>query len=164
MAPVSRRPCAGSRSHACRSRPDERRLIVGIGLDIVEIARWARALDQIQDQTFTPAELAACANRVDRVDALAARFAAKEACLKALHAGIRHGALRQVELVSASSGAPEIRLLGVLVEQARESGVRTAHVSLSHQQGFAAAVVILEGTGKRAPVALETRSTRGSTW
>jgi len=139
-------------------------MIVGIGLDIVEIARWSRVLAKIEEQVFTPRELAACANRVDRVDALAARFAAKEACLKALRAGIRQGALRQVELVSAPGGAPEIRLLGALVEQARESGVRAAHVSLSHQQGFAAAVVILEGTGKRAPVALETRSTRGSTW
>src|SRR6266480_3220528 len=90
------------------------------------------------------------AGRTDREDALAARFAAKEACLKALRTGIGQGALRQVELVSAPGGAPEIRLLGALVEQARESGVRTAHVSLSHQQGFAAAVVILEGTRTRA--------------
>lgn len=139
-------------------------MIVGIGLDIVEVARWSRVLAKIEEQVFTPRELAACANRVDRVEALAARFAAKEACLKALHAGIRQGALRQVELVSAPSGAPEIRLLGALVEQARESGVRTAHVSLSHQQGFAAAVVILEGARRSAPVALETASTPGDIW
>jgi len=149
-------------------------MIVGIGLDIVEVARWSRVLAKIEAQVFTPRELAACAGRVDREDALAARFAAKEACLKALRAGIRQGALRQVELVSAPGGAPEIRFLGALVEQARESGVRTAHVSLSHQQGFAAAVVILEGTRTRAAparrwrrsaaLALETTSMSGDTW
>jgi holo-[acyl-carrier protein] synthase len=120
-------------------------MIVGIGLDIVEIARWSRALDQIQDQTFTAAELAACAERVDRIDALAARFAAKEACLKALNGGIRGGGLRQVEVVADASGAPNIRLSGDLANRARERCVERAHVSLSHHEGFAAAVVVLEG-------------------
>jgi holo-[acyl-carrier protein] synthase len=120
-------------------------MIVGIGLDIVDVARWARALDKIEDQVFTPAELAACADRVDRTEALAARFAAKEACLKALQAGIRDGALRQIEVGSDPSGAPTIRLDGRLEAVARERCVRNAHVSLSHQEGFAAAVVILEG-------------------
>jgi len=142
-------------------------VIIGIGLDIVETTRFARALGSTEEgfagRVFTARELMACASRADRVQALAARFAAKEACLKALRAGIRQGALRQVELVSAPGGAPEIRLLGALVEQARESGVRTAHVSLSHQQGFAAAVVILEGT-RSAALALETTSMPGDTW
>jgi holo-[acyl-carrier protein] synthase len=120
-------------------------MIVGIGLDVVDIARWSRALDKIQDQAFTAAELAACADRVDRVDALAARFAAKEACLKALNAGIREGALRQVQVGSDASGAPNIHLDGRLQALARERRVRNAHVSLSHQEGFAAAVVIFEG-------------------
>jgi holo-[acyl-carrier protein] synthase len=147
-------------------------MIVGVGLDIVAIGRWSRALTKIQDQIFTPQELAACAHRVDRVDALAARFAAKEACLKALNAGIDQGALRQIEIVSEPSGAPKIRLMGTLAGRARESGVRTAHVSLTHQEGFAAAVVILEGTRKgafkagrdedRASWALET--TVSGTW
>src|SRR5438046_9525843 len=81
-------------------------MIVGIGLDIVEVARWSRVLAKIEAQVFTPRELAACAGRVDREDALAARFAAKAACLKALRAGIRQGALRQCTLVSAPRGAP----------------------------------------------------------
>lgn len=120
-------------------------MIVGIGLDVVDIARWARALDKIQDEAFTVGELAACADRVDRVHALAARFAAKEACLKALNAGIREGALRQIEVGSDTSGAPNIRLDGRLEALARERRIRNTHVSLSHQEGFAAAVVILEG-------------------
>ena len=142
-------------------------MIVGVGLDIVDIDRWSRVIAKIEDQVFTPRELAACAHRVDRADALAARFAAKEACLKALRAGIRQGALRHVELVSLPDGAPEIRLRGALVAQARACGVRAAHVSLSHQQGFAAAVVILEGTRRRARLPggrLTTTATPGGRW
>lgn len=120
-------------------------MILGIGLDIVELERWARTLDKIQDQAFTAAELAACGDRVDRIEALAARFAAKEACLKALQAGIRNGGLRQVEVLSDANGAPTIRLTGELAERARTVGVKHAHVSLSHQNGVAAAVVVLEG-------------------
>jgi len=128
-------------------------MIIGIGLDIVDIARWRRSLERTADQIFTPDELAACADRADRVDALAARFAAKEACLKALQAGIRRGGLRQVEVMPDASGAPAIRLTGELAERARAARVRRAHVSLSHHEGFAAAVVVLEGTRKPSRVA-----------
>jgi len=125
-------------------------MILGVGIDIVDIERWARSLDRIQHEIFTSQELADCADRVDRVDALAARFAAKEAYLKALNTGIAGGALRQIEIVSDPGNAPRIRLAGALATQARKSVVRKAHVSLSHQQGFATAVVILEGRRKRA--------------
>lgn len=133
-------------------------MIVGVGLDIVDIARWAQSLEHIQAQIFTAAELAACADRADRIDALAARFAAKEACLKALNVGIRQGALRQIEIESDPVSAPRIHLLEALALRARESGVRTAHVSLTHHEGIAAAVVILEGTRVRTdePWTLET--------
>src|SRR6267378_2434849 len=125
-------------------------MIVGIGLDVVETERWGLALEGIQDQVFTPAELAACADRADRIEALAARFAAKEACIKALNAGIREGALRQVEIVSRPGQAPRVRLMGALLARARERRVRTAHISLTHQQNFAAAMVILEAPRTRA--------------
>ncbi len=125
-------------------------MIVGIGIDVVAIPRWARALDKIKEQVFTPRELAACADRLDRIDALAARFAAKEACLKALNVGIRQGALRQIEIASNPVSVPRIHLLEGLALRARESGVRHAHVSLTHHEGIAAAVVILEGTRVRS--------------
>ena len=121
-------------------------MIVGVGVDVVSVARLARALDDIATQVFTPAELAACADRADRLDALAARFAAKEACLKALNAGVAEGMLRQVEILSSPSEAPTLQLSGALDARARTAGVRRAHVSLSHQEGVAAAVVILEGS------------------
>src|SRR5881409_1691282 len=67
------------RSRGYRWPRAELRMILGVGIDIVDTERWARSLDRIQHEIFTPRELAACADRVDRVEALAARFAAKEA-------------------------------------------------------------------------------------
>jgi holo-[acyl-carrier protein] synthase len=143
-------------------------MIVGIGLDVVETDRLAGALsgegaDAFQTRVFTPGELAACADRHDRVQALAARFAAKEACLKALGAGLFEAALLQVEIVpqKGGKGAPELRLTGALAERARRRRVRSVHVSLTHEPGVAAAVVILEGTRTRAPSG--ARSRRGTT-
>jgi len=143
-------------------------MIVGLGIDVVVVARWARNLADVAAQVFTAQELAACADRVDRLDALAARFAAKEACLKALGAGIQRGGLRQVEVVSAAGRAPRLRLSGALAERACEARVRTAHVSLTHHEGVAAAVVILEATKtrrRRAPPEPWTLDTVSSgTW
>jgi len=121
-------------------------MVVGIGIDVVVVARWARNLADVETQIFTAEELAACADRVDRTDALAARFAAKEACLKALGVGIERGGLRQVEVVSAAGGAPKLRLSGALAERACAANAGTAHVSLSHHEGVAAAVVILSSS------------------
>jgi holo-[acyl-carrier protein] synthase len=142
-------------------------MILGVGIDVVDTERWARSLRRIQHEIFTPQELADCADRVDRVDALAARFAAKEACLKALDIGIRGGALRQIEIVSGPGGAPRIRLGGALATRARKAFVHRAHVSLTHEGGIAAAVVILEGT--RLPARgggreFETTSTASRAW
>ena len=128
-------------------------MVVGIGLDIVDTDRLGRALDgpgAFAERVFTAAELAACASRADRVQSLAARFAAKEACLKALGVGILEAALRQVEIVSGAAGAPQLRLTGTLGARAQSRGVRNAHVSLTHEPGLAAAVVILEGIRVRA--------------
>ena len=125
-------------------------MVVGIGIDVVETARLTRALsahgERFEEQVFTPGELADSTTRRDRTQALAARFAAKEACLKALSTGLFDGAsLRQVEVVSCDSGAPELRLTGALAERARQRGVRGLHVSLTHERGVAVAVVVLEG-------------------
>jgi holo-[acyl-carrier protein] synthase len=124
-------------------------MVVGIGIDVVETKRLARALSArgrgFEKQVFSPGELAHCAHRRDRTQALAARFAAKEACLKALGAGILEGmSLQQVEIVSGDAGAPQVRLTGALAERARLRGVRRVHVSLTHELETAAAVVVLE--------------------
>ena len=124
-------------------------MIVGIGLDIVETERLRRLLsdprENLEQRMFTAAEQSACATRADREQALAARFAAKEACLKALGTGWSQGlSPLQVEIVEIEGGAPAIRLSGKAAERAHDRGVRQVHVTLSHQPGMAAAAVILE--------------------
>ena len=78
-------------------------MIVGLGIDVIEVARLAEALrrhgDRFERRVYTEAELAACSTRGDRVLALAARFAAKEACMKALGTGWAEGiGFRDVEI------------------------------------------------------------------
>jgi holo-[acyl-carrier protein] synthase len=124
-------------------------VIIGVGHDVVETERVARALAahgrRFADQIYTRAEQALCARRADRAEALAGRFAAKEAFFKALGTGLARGlSLRQVEVVK-QGGRPALRLRGGAAKEARKLGVRAIHVSLSHQPKVAAAVVILEG-------------------
>jgi len=125
-------------------------MILGFGLDVVETARIARMLTRhgarFRERVFTPAELHECRERRDETQALAARFAAKEACLKALGTGWNRGVgLRDVEIIRANGGAPSIRLSGGAAHAAEQRGVRTVHVTLTHEPGLAAAAVILEG-------------------
>jgi len=124
-------------------------MIVGIGLDVVETARVARALakygKRFEDRVFTAAELAECAGRADRVQALAGRFAAKEALLKALGTGWIDGlSFRQVEVVSGNGRGPTLKLADAVAARVRQRGIRGLHLSLSHEPGLAAAVVVLE--------------------
>lgn len=100
---------------------------------------------RFRERVFTAGELEECRMRRDEAQALAARFAAKEACLKALGTGWRRGlSFRDVEVVRTDGGAPAIRLGGEAATRARERGVRVVHVSLTHEPGLAAAAVILE--------------------
>ena len=124
-------------------------MVLGLGIDLMETERLATALSRTQgfeERVFTPEEIAFCAARKDRVQALAARFAAKEACLKALGTGWSAGlGFRQVEVVRDGEGPPTLRLHGAAAERAAALGVTRIHVSLTHQPGAAAAVVVLEG-------------------
>jgi len=130
-------------------------MIVGVGLDVVEVDRIATALrrhgERFERRVFTRAESAACRDRVDRVLALGARFAAKEACLKALGTGWAAGiGFVDVEVVRNPGGGPGLRLHGPAAERAAALGVDRIHVSLTHQRSVAAAVVVLErGTSAR---------------
>jgi len=124
-------------------------VIVGLGIDVVEVARLADALrrhgDRFVDRVFTGVERAACDPRADRVLALAARFAAKEACLKALGTGWAEGlGFRDVEVVREGNRPPRLVLRGAAARRAEVLGVIRSHVSLTHQPGMAAAVVVLE--------------------
>lgn len=124
-------------------------MIVGIGVDVVATARIARSLADtagaFEERVFTLGERLACRERADRAQALAARFAAKEACLKALGTGMARGvSLEDVEVVQVDGGRPDLHLTGSAAERARTLGVRRVLVSLSHESDVAAAVVVLE--------------------
>ena len=92
-------------------------MLIGVGIDIVEVPRFDAALrrhgKRFEERVFRSDELAACADRADRVLALAARFAAKEAFMKAIGTGWGQGlAFHQVEVRRARDGSPTIRLHG----------------------------------------------------
>jgi len=124
-------------------------MIVGLGIDVVRIDRvWAvlerkggRALGRL----FTPAEAERCAASKHPPESFAARFAAKEAFFKALGTGWGiGGAWKDVEVVSAPSGAPSLRLSGRPAELAAARGATRIHLSMTHDHDTAAAVVVLE--------------------
>lgn len=121
-------------------------MIVGIGLDLIEIARvrraWSRFGDRFVRRILTASERAAIHG--DPAAFLAARLAAKEAAFKALGTGWASGVTwRDVEVLRSSTGAPEIRLGGVAGEVCARRGGAGVHVSLSHTRGHAAAVVVI---------------------
>lgn len=127
-------------------------MILGTGIDVMDPRRLRRAAertgDRILRRLFTDAELDECRRRRDPWPSLAARFAAKEAFVKALGLGLRQGLRwRQVEVASDELGSPELVLHDRAAELARERGVAALHLSLSHQPGIAQALVILEGEG-----------------
>jgi holo-[acyl-carrier protein] synthase len=125
-------------------------MIVGIGIDLVQVERvravLARHGERARRRLFTPQELAECDGRADPVECLAARFAAKEAVLKALGVGKVPGVLwTDLEVRRADSGCPSIELAGAARRLAERLGVTRASVSLSHEAGIACAMVVLEG-------------------
>ncbi len=121
--------------------------MIGIGLDAVEIARFRRVLQRrpgFAERVFTAAEREDLAGRVDPVPGLAARFAAKEAAMKALGVGLWRIGLTELEVRRAEDGAPHLTASGRATERAAELGVATFHVSLTHTAGLAGAVVVAE--------------------
>jgi holo-[acyl-carrier protein] synthase len=125
-------------------------VVVGVGIDVVATGRIARALTEVggdfEARVFTAAEREACRHRADKTEALGARFAAKEACFKALGRGLGQGlAFQQIEVTADESGRPELRLAGAAAARAEALGVTRVHLSLSHDGEVAAAVVVLEG-------------------
>jgi holo-[acyl-carrier protein] synthase len=123
-------------------------MIVGIGTDIIEIARIERLLTKqkrFQKRIFTEVEIAYCETKKNNAQNYAARFAAKEAFLKAIGTGWRQGvAFKEIELVNNEQGKPEIFLSGKAKEIADNLGITNIQVSVSHLKDFAIAVVTAE--------------------
>ena len=126
-------------------------MIISIGIDIIEVARVREALartPRFAERVFTLAERAYCDSRgIAAAQHYAARFAAKEAALKAFQTGWRGGIRWQdVEIASRESGAPYLVFQGKVQQLFEKSGATAAHLSLSHTNEHAIAEVVLEQT------------------
>lgn len=122
--------------------------IHGTGIDIVEVARIRDAVhrwgDTFERRVFTEQELAYCGEQFSRYWRLAARFAAKEATLKALGTGLITGMRwRDVEIQANAAGKPELALHGEVRRYADELGIGATFVTMSHTRAYAVAHVTL---------------------
>ena len=132
-------------------------MIVGIGVDVVDIARFTRTLERtpaLRERLFAPSERARPdgASGPRRPESLAGCFAAKEALAKALGAPVGmawHDAVvvREAAGEGLTGAPPRFELTGSVAERAAERGVARVHLSISHDGGVATAFVVLEGDG-----------------
>jgi holo-[acyl-carrier protein] synthase len=127
-------------------------MIFGVGIDLVKIQRMANALkrwgERFQQKAFTPGEIQYCLRKRDPSPSFAARFAAKEAFVKALGIGLRRGVhLKDVEVQRGSLGKPVLKLHGRAKEFCDQEGITGIFLSLTHDQDFSSAVVVLEKNG-----------------
>jgi holo-[acyl-carrier protein] synthase len=124
-------------------------MIIGIGTDLIEIARIeqsvARYGERFLQRVYTSAEIEYCQSKKNAAESFAARFAAKEAAAKALGTGISRGiSWLEIEVIREPSGRPILALSGRAAQRAREIGVAHTSLSLTHSRQIAMAVVVME--------------------
>jgi len=125
-------------------------MIYGIGVDLVQVERIAKALERHGDRfltrIFTPQEINCCQGKVRAASMLAMRFAAKEAFSKALGVGLRRDGIRwrEVEVVPDLRGKPLLNLSGRAAQLCQEAGITHMHLTLTDEASLALAVVVLE--------------------
>ena len=125
-------------------------MILGTGLDLAEVDRIRQAIERygrrFLERVFTPAEIAYVERKANRFQRYAARFAAKEAGMKAIGTGWRAGVRWQdFEVANLPSGKPTLRLHGQAARVAQRLGVKSVSLSLTHTASVGMALVILEG-------------------
>src|SRR6201998_3450068 len=124
-------------------------MIVGTGIDIAEVPRIRQSIERFGDRfvqrIFTPEEIRYCDSKMNRFERYAARFAAKEAAMKALGTGWNHGVRWQdCEVVRKPGGRPTMIFHGKAAEFAAKLGAKNVALSLTHTKEQAMAQVILE--------------------
>jgi len=123
-------------------------MIIGTGIDIIEVERIALRVGRdsgFRELVFSKNEMDYCDSKTTRFEHYAARFAAKEAFLKAIGRGWDSGLLlNEIELINQPNGKPEMRITGQTEKKLASLGIRFIHVSISHLKTMATAVVILE--------------------
>ena len=125
-------------------------MILGTGVDIAEVPRIRESIERFGDRflrrIFTDGEILYCKQKATRFESYAARFAAKEAGMKAIGTGWRRGVRwRDFEVTNLPSGKPTLKLHGVAAQFAAMLGVKNIALSLTHTSTEALAYVILEG-------------------
>lgn len=131
-------------------------MIVGTGVDLVKISRiqemTARWGSRFLDRVFTPTEQAYCLRRKLPAIHLSARFAVKEAMLKALGTGLRMGTKwKEIETVNNESGKPEVLLSGRTGQLAAGKNVQEIFASITHDSDYSIAQILLQGTDAGSP-------------
>lgn len=125
-------------------------MIVGLGIDVVEIGRIASLMRRygrrFLSRILTPDEIEVCLSRSDPAPHVAGRFAAKEAALKALATGMFSGISFKEVIVLAGAEGPRLILSGRALERAKSLTAISSRLSISHDGGLAVAVVVLEGS------------------
>jgi holo-[acyl-carrier protein] synthase len=124
-------------------------MIIGTGIDVCEVPRIAQSIarfgERFLQRVFTPEEIRYCHSKRNSTERFAARFAAKEAAMKALGTGQRQGVIwRDIEVAHAPGGRPVLRLSGIAAEIAQKLGVNRTSMSLTHSENTAIAMVIFE--------------------
>lgn len=122
-------------------------MVIGVGCDIIEIERVAKAIkrEAFVQRVFTAEEIAYCRSRGQQAAAsFAARFAAKEAVLKALGTGLRGGSLTEIAITNDALGKPQVTLSGYHLQLAQSKQAAQLHISLSHSRETAIAYVVME--------------------
>lgn len=124
-------------------------MIVGTGVDIADVARIAASIERFgrrfTERVFTADEIRYCESKTNKAERYAARFAAKEAAMKAIGTGWRHGVTwRDIEVRRVPGGRPTVVFTGVAREFFGKVSATRAHLSITHTTQFAMAQVILE--------------------
>ncbi len=123
-------------------------MIDGIGIDIIEVERIATSISResgFKEMVFSKKEIDYCEAKANKFEHYAARFAAKEAFLKAVGTGWAEGThFNEIEITNEGEGKPALALLGETQKKIASSGINKILVSLSHLKTMAAAVVIIE--------------------
>lgn len=123
-------------------------MIAGIGIDMIETERVGDKIAKdtgFREYVFTLNEIAYCEKMANKAEHYAARFAGKEAVLKALGVGFSGGlSLNEIEITGDDKGKPEIKFLGETARKINEQGSLTFHITLSHLKNIASAMVIIE--------------------
>lgn len=125
-------------------------MIAAIGVDLVEVQRIELSIQRFGERflkrVFTDAERQYCESKANASERFAARFAAKEAAMKALGTGWTGGVTwRDLEVARAPSGKPSLVLHGIAKQRASELGFRRLELSLTHTHEYAMAQVVAEG-------------------